>query len=317
MTSWHSYPKIYALGHRALAPLMDGPVVIEEKVDGSQFSFGMIGGVLRARSKGQELVIDAPEKMFQAAVDTVKALAPMLCPEWTYRGEYLQKPRHNALAYDRIPDRHVIIFDINTEEEVYLSPAEKRAEAGRLGLETVPSIFEGVMSDVDSLLALLDRVSCLGGAKVEGLVVKNYAKFGDDKKALMGKFVSEAFKEIHRGQWRKDNPTNRDVLQSLIGQLRTPARWDKAVQHLKEAGQIDGSPKDIGAIMKEAQRDVIEECADEIKDQLYRWALPHIRRGVVHGVPEWYKRKLAGEQFDIDTTAPQAQAVEPTKEGVE
>lgn len=298
MTSWHSYPKIYAIGHRELKPLFEDPVLIEEKVDGSQFSFGVFDGVLRARSKGQELVIDSPEKMFEQAVATAQSLASTLRDGWTYRGEYLQKPRHNALAYDRIPDRHIILFDINTDQEVYLSPEEKAEEAKRLGLEVVPAIFSGVMSDVDSLLALLDRVSCLGGAKVEGLVVKNYSKFGGDKKALMGKFVSEAFKEIHRGQWRKDNPTNRDVLQNLIGQLRTPARWEKALQHLKEAGQISGTPSDIGALMKETQRDVVEECADEIKDQLYRWALPHIRRGVVHGVPDWYKRKLAGEQFE-------------------
>lgn len=36
--SWHSYPSIYALGHRAIVDLLKGPVFIEEKIDGSQFS---------------------------------------------------------------------------------------------------------------------------------------------------------------------------------------------------------------------------------------------------------------------------------------
>jgi ATP-dependent RNA circularization protein (DNA/RNA ligase family) len=36
-----SYPSIYALGHRAIRELFDGPVVVEEKIDGSQFSFGV------------------------------------------------------------------------------------------------------------------------------------------------------------------------------------------------------------------------------------------------------------------------------------
>ena len=31
--------------------------------------------------------------------------------------------------------------------------------------------------------------------------------------------------------------------------------------------------------------------------------------------PEWYKRKLAGEQFDIDSATPSAQTDRPTKEG--
>lgn len=41
MDSWHSYPSIFAIGHRALAELLLDPVIVEEKVDGSQFSFGL------------------------------------------------------------------------------------------------------------------------------------------------------------------------------------------------------------------------------------------------------------------------------------
>jgi len=44
--------------------LFDGEVTIEEKVDGSQFSFGLIDGELQCRSHNQQLVIDEPEKMF-------------------------------------------------------------------------------------------------------------------------------------------------------------------------------------------------------------------------------------------------------------
>ena len=36
-----SYPKIYSLGHAAILDLLDGRVIVEEKVDGSQFSFGL------------------------------------------------------------------------------------------------------------------------------------------------------------------------------------------------------------------------------------------------------------------------------------
>ena len=54
-TSWHSYPSIFALGHRALAELFLDPVVVEEKVDGSQFSFGLFEEngehILRARDR--------------------------------------------------------------------------------------------------------------------------------------------------------------------------------------------------------------------------------------------------------------------------
>jgi hypothetical protein len=36
MNSWHSYPSIFTLGHSAISDLLDGPVCVEEKVDGSQ-----------------------------------------------------------------------------------------------------------------------------------------------------------------------------------------------------------------------------------------------------------------------------------------
>ena len=124
MSSWHSYPSVYALGHMAISELLLDPVIVEEKVDGSQFSFGRFDGDLKLRSKGKDIIPDAPEKMFQKAVDTVMALD--LVDGLTYRGEYLSKPKHNALAYERVPKGNVIIFDINTAEEKYLLYEDKK-----------------------------------------------------------------------------------------------------------------------------------------------------------------------------------------------
>ena len=44
MTVLTSYPKVYQLGHKAVLDIFSGPVVIQEKIDGSQFSFGLVGG---------------------------------------------------------------------------------------------------------------------------------------------------------------------------------------------------------------------------------------------------------------------------------
>ena len=106
----HSYPSVYAIGHKAISNLFVGPVVVEEKVDGSQFSMALLDGVLVCRSKGAQLVVDAPEKMFQRAVDVARSL--QLTPGWVYRCEFLGKPKHNTLAYARIPERHLIVFDV-------------------------------------------------------------------------------------------------------------------------------------------------------------------------------------------------------------
>lgn len=294
-SSWHSYPSIYALGHRYLTELFLDDVQVEEKIDGSQFSFGRFGGELRARSKGKQLEIDYPEKMFAAAVDVIKTLD--LHDGWTYRGEYLQKPKHNTLSYNRIPAGHIIVFDINTENETYMPYIDKQTEAARIGLETVPFIFHGKISSVDELLKHLDRESILGGTKIEGLVFKNYHRFGQDKKAIMGKYVSEAFREVHATEFKKSNPKSGDILESLREAYKSEARWQKAVQHLREAGQITDTPQDIAALLKEVHDDIKRECEDEIKSKLYSWAIGHVLRSSVAGLPEWYKEQLLKKQF--------------------
>ena len=294
----HSYPSVYAIGHKAIEGLFNAPVVVEEKVDGSQFSFGVLGGELVCRSKGKQLIIDAPERMFERAVETAKELAPLLHPEWVYRGEYLQKPKHNTLAYDRVPAKNIIGFDINTGLEEYISPEKKRAEFERLGLECVPLLYSGIVETLEMFNGFLDRVSVLGGCKVEGVVVKNYTLMTAEKKAAMGKYVSEAFKEIHAEEWRKANPTSGDIVDQLIGRYRTPARWQKAVQHLREMGKLSETPSDIGALMREVPSDVLGECKDEIMGILFGHFWKKIQRGLTAGLPEWYKQELAKRAFN-------------------
>lgn len=290
-----SYPKVYQLGHREIAGILDDEVVVEEKVDGSQFSFGVFDGQLACRSHRKMLDTDAPESMFAGAVETVKRLAPMLRDGWTYRGEVLSKPKHNTLAYDRTPAGNIILFDVMTDRpEWYLDRDEKNAEAERLGLEIVPELFRGRVESPAQLLAMLDRVSCLGGQRIEGVVVKNNKRFSADGKPMFGKYVSESFKEVHRIDYKGRHPNRADIVDRIIEAHCTPARWEKAVQHLAEEGTLKGEPQDIGQLMREAARDVSAECASDIKEVLWEHFRSQILKGVTNGLPEWYKRRLAG-----------------------
>jgi len=298
MNSWHSYPKVWNIGHPNVSTVFDDEVLLEEKVDGSQFSFGVIDGELKCRSRGQELVLDAPEKMFLKAVQTVVEIRGLLKPGWTYRAEYLSKPKHNTLAYDRTPTNYLMIFDINTDQEVYLGYEEKKAEAKILGLEVVPTFGTKKINNPDDILELLETISVLGGQKVEGVVCKNYKQFGRDGHALLAKYVSEAFKEKHKKDWKTANPTNKDIIELIAQSYRTDARWEKAVIHLKERGELTNTPKDIGALMKEVHQDLDEECKEEIAEQLVKHAMPKIKRTVASGFPEWYKKKLLESQFE-------------------
>jgi hypothetical protein len=143
----------------------------------------------------------------------------------------------------------------------------------------------------------LERESILGGSKIEGVVLKNYAQFGGDKKVLMGKYVSESFKEVHKKEWGENNPKQGDIVIRLITMFKTDARWSKSVQHLFERGELENSPRDIGKLLIEVKSDIKKECTEEIKDTLYSWAIDAILRGACDGLPEWYKGRLLESQF--------------------
>lgn len=295
MNSIHSYPSVMQIGHKMIADIFSGDVLVEEKVDGSQFSFGIIEGELVCRSKGKQQLIDAPDDMFVKAIQVIKTLP--LRTSWVYRGEYLSKPKHNTLTYSRTPKNNIILFDIQTGNEEYMSPDDKRTEAEHLGLECVPVMFQGKVTDFEMFKSFLDRDSVLGGCRVEGVVIKNYNLFTAEKKVAMGKYVSEAFKEVHEGDWKQRNPNTTDLETLLIEQYRTTARWEKAIQHLRDNGQLDGTPKDIGLLMREIPQDILKECEDEIKEKLFKHFWHKIQRGVTRGLPEYYKECLANSVF--------------------
>jgi hypothetical protein len=164
----------------------------------------------------------------------------------------------------------------------------------------VPLLFSGNLKTIDQFRTFLDSLSVLGGTKIEGVVIKptEYNVFGRDKKCLMAKFVSEAFKEIHGGEWRKNNPTTKDIIIEVGQKYKTDARWHKAVQHIRERGELEDSPRDIAKLIKEVPADISKECMDEIKDMLWHHAWPSIRRIVCGGLPEWYKEQLLKKQFE-------------------
>ena len=323
MNSFNSYSHIFALGTRPVKDLLSYPHYVGEKVDGSQISFGIFEDVdlnthnlmddyqLRVRSKGAEMVVDAPQKMFAQGVTHIKSIQHLLHPGWTYRGEYLQKPKHNTLAYDRIPNGHIILFDINAEDGGLLAPTELANEAARIGLECVPVLRVdegGNQTTLEHLRYIIDNTSSvLGGQLVEGIVVKPLVElYGIDKKILMGKFVSERFKEAHVHAWKESNPTSGDILDNLAKTFTTEARWMKSIQHMKEAGTLFDAPQDIGPLIHEIVKDVGMEEKEAIQQMLWKWAWPHLQRRVTGGFPSFYKDYLLKQQFEgnehVETT---------------
>ena len=219
----NSFPKIFQIGQPWIKDLFSGKVEITEKIDGSQFSFGKVNGELFIRSKGQQLFPDAPEKMFSLGIDYVISIQDRIPDNLILYCEFLNKPKHNTLKYDRVPKNNLICFGATYDGEFV---EDYGYYADMLDIEVVPSFAYCYIKSADELKEFLERESILGGTKVEGVVVKNYEKpfllGGQLIPLMMGKYVSEAFKERH-GSWRKEN-TSKGKWEDYKESFRTEAR---------------------------------------------------------------------------------------------
>lgn len=294
-----SYPKIWNLGHPRVHTLFDKPVLVQEKIDGSQFSFMVKNGELLMKSKGAPVYRETTDGLFKKTVETVAGLFDegKLVEGWIYRGEAMCKPKHNALAYERVPNGNIILFDIESSPDNRQMFDTLEENADYLGLELVPDIGFLTVDSKEFIDEQMKRTSCLGGP-IEGLVFKSYDLFDIDGKPLMGKFVSQQYREIQGKSWKESNPSFKgDVIQGLAEELRTEARWLKAMYRFRDDGKLTGSVKDIGPLIGEISRDVLEESEEYVKETLWNYAKKVIGRKSSAGFAEWYKQRLAEQQF--------------------
>ncbi len=300
-----AFPKIFSIGQDYISQIFDSEVEITEKVDGSQFNFGKIEDELHMRSKGKQIFPEAPEKMFKEAVDYVYSIAERIPNNTVYYCEYLKSPHHNILKYDWIPKNHLVVFGVSDPVCNFKAKySELINYAEDVGLTTVPLLYSGLVSDVQFLKALLETKSFLGGSLIEGVVVKNYSipflLGGQPIPIMAGKYVSEKFKETNQESWSKEN-TTRGKWEVFLESFRTEARWNKAIQHLREAGTLENAPRDIGGLIRAIHQDIEDEEKESIKGFLWSHFKQDLMRKSIAGFPEWYKGKLMENVFQEDT----------------
>jgi hypothetical protein len=291
-----SFPKILHIGDKQILSLFDTEVEITEKIDGSQFGWGKENGKLFVRSKGKEQDLDDTDMMFVQGVEYVKTIAERIPDNFTFYGEYLQKPKHNTLAYDRIPKNHIALFGVyDASAHEFLDYKYIAEWAEKLVVDAVPIFKIGNSSPEEVLDMVKNQPSYLGGQNIEGLVVKAYKPWlflnQIPLTVMSGKYVTEQFKEVHNKNWKAEN-TGKGKLEVAMSQYRSEARWNKAIQHLRESGLLTGTPKDIGGLIKEVRKDVIEEESEAIKAELWSIYKNDFLKVATSGLPDWYKHQI-------------------------
>jgi len=291
------YPKV-----QKKLEYIKGNVVIEEKVDGSQFRINVVDGNLILGSKnvdfGEKVVdyenMEKIPKMFRKAVDVAKSLK-IQDNNVTIFCEYLEKPKHNALAYDRIPKDHLVIFDVYKDGR-WLNYDEKAEYAKKLGLEVVPKLYEGELPDLETIKKIVyETESFLGGQTIEGVVIKNYEERLPfdwvDTNGIFCKYVRQEFRELNNKEWKHGK---KDFLGRMVERYATKARFLKAVQHLKEQGELEGEMRDLPKLMKEFVKDIWEEDGEDIREEFIRYFKRDFNKLLIKKLPMWYQDYLFG-----------------------
>lgn len=313
MSKTSAFPKILHIGDKQILDLFETEVEITEKIDGSQFGFGKtVDGELVMRSKGREITADTSDKLFLPAIEYVNSIEHLIPNGWFFYGETLHAPRHSTLAYDRVPKNHIALFAVyEVEQRVFHNYDTIKRYAEELDVDAVPILFRGETSAANVLDIVKNSPSYLGGQNIEGIVVKAYKPWmflGQIPLTVMsGKYVTEEFKEVHTKDWSKLN-TGKGKFDVLKENYRTTARWNKAIQHLRESGELTGTPKDIGALIRETRIDIETEEKENIKDALWNIYKEDILKYSVFGLAQFYKEQLIGginETFNQDNRQPE------------
>lgn len=299
----NAFPKIFTIGQKYIQNIFEDEVIIEEKLDGSQFSFMKIDGELICRSKGKIQEVECPDKLFQRGINYLLSIKDNIPENLQFFCEYLSKEKHNTLCYERIPQNYFMLFGIyDIDKDLYESRRiclQDYAEI--LQIDCVPLLYQGKINSLEQLKELLNTVSFCGKSKIEGVVVKNYNKDlmigGRVIPIMCGKFVSEEFKEVHQKNWSREN-TGKGKWQTFKESFCTEARWLKALFYLRDNGELDKSPRDIGKLMKRVNEDITEEEKENIKEFLWKEFGNEVLRTATKGLPQWYKERLAKESFN-------------------
>lgn len=279
--------------------LLGQTVMVQEKLDGSQFAFTFDS----ARSKRMDIVGGAVPDLFAPAIKWLDLNKHSLPPNLIFHAEAVARPRHNTLTYERAPQAGFVVFDIEKVDGGWLNENECRTKCDDLGILYV-QVFNSALhlTSWGQLEEFLDRKSMLGGG-IEGVVAKPLDRSIVDplsKRPLMAKVVRPEFREKNNKAQKEYKRTQSldCTLEELVESYKAGPRFEKSLQRLRDEGKICGELKDLAVLIPEVREDILKEEELAFKELLWAAAKKQIGRRVAAWLPEWYKARLLGSPED-------------------
>ncbi|MBN9461211.1 MAG: RNA ligase family protein [Burkholderiales bacterium] len=180
--------------------LLDGPVVVEEKLDGANLGFSIgTDSRLRAQNRGQYLT-EPYAGQFQRLPEWMAlhkdGLAAALSDHRIAFGEWCAV-RH-SLDYPALPDWWLLFDVYDRRERKFWSTRRRDALAKTLNLATVPRLAEGKQTVASLKQLVAAEHSRFRDGALEGVVVR---RENDDWLLTRGKLVRADFTQIDT-HWR-------------------------------------------------------------------------------------------------------------------
>lgn len=184
------------------AALLDGEVVVEEKLDGANLGLSLgPDGRLRAQNRGHYLVEPYSGQFARLAywfALHAESIASALNSDLILFGEWCAA-RH-SLGYESLPD-WLLVFDVYDLHSGYFWTSARRNQlVQRMGLSHVPGVASGRHSLAQLNQLLVGRPSNYRHGAMEGLVIRREST---ERCELRAKLVRADFTQAIGEHWRK------------------------------------------------------------------------------------------------------------------
>ena len=248
------YDSIPRYGKQGTRDILGTEVVVMEKLDGANASFGIIDGELKMFSRNQELneynTLRGFYDWVRHNVDPRKLFVSTI-----YFGEWLVP---HTVQYKKEVQNEFYLFDIyDVKTDTYLDWNITVQVAKHLGLRTPEVFFRGElhsMTDVDKYLGQSELTDIPNAG--EGIVVKDY------EGQQFVKIVSDKFKETKS---IKQPSLDRTDIGTLIDSVLTPQRVEKLIHKKIDLGLLptELDITDTGNVLKALSSDVVNDIFEE------------------------------------------------------
>ena len=268
------YTKIHRIGHAETVEFFnfDDEVFVEEKVDGANFQFSLVGTPtpgtdLPIRYGSRNRPVDRGNNQWLATIEAIETAltgkVSALNPNYIY---FLEAMKAHTIQYDWDNTPSILgidIYDIETCQ--YIHYDKKIINFKALGIETVPLVWRGALSDINvkEIQKMIPKSKYYDG-EAEGIVAKIYDRVNRYGRALFVKVVTEDFAEKN-SEWHKKQRKGKKLLpvvpphQQVVAEYATPARIRKCALKIATEKSVDIGMEMIGDLIKLVSEDILTE----------------------------------------------------------